>query len=81
MDRRQNGLGTSPTQDEAIAALACGNNVRMPARAMSILFLVGMVLTIATGTLNCMSRIRCSGSPDYELDRDRPLDNVPIEGV
>jgi hypothetical protein len=27
MDRRQNGLGTSPTQDEAIAALACGNNV------------------------------------------------------
>jgi hypothetical protein len=34
-----------------------------------------------TGTLNCMSRIRCSGSPDYELDRDRPLDNVPIEGV
>jgi hypothetical protein len=32
-----------------------------------------------SGTLNCMSRIRCSGSPDYELDR--PLDNVPIEGV
>ena len=79
MDRRQNGLGTSPTQDEAIAALACGNNVRIPARAMSILFLVGMVLTIATGTPNLYERHSVQWITSYELDR--PLDNVPIEGV
>jgi hypothetical protein len=49
MDRKQNNLPTSSIQDEAIATLASGNNVRIPARAMSLFFLAGMAFTIATG--------------------------------
>jgi hypothetical protein len=51
MDRKQNDLATTPNQDEAINALACGSNIRIPARAMSVLFLGGMAFTIATGFL------------------------------
>ena len=51
MDRKQNGLATTANQDEAINALACGSNIRIPARAMSVLFLGGMAFTIATGFL------------------------------
>jgi hypothetical protein len=51
MDRKQNGLATTPIQDTAIDALAGGSNVRIPAIAMSVLFLGGMAFTIATGFL------------------------------
>lgn len=51
LDRRQNELPVSTSQEEAIASLANGKNIRIPARVMSFLFLIGMALTIATGFL------------------------------
>ncbi len=51
LDRKQNELQLSTSQEEAIASLASGKNIRIPARVMSFLFLIGMALTIATGFL------------------------------
>jgi hypothetical protein len=49
VDRKLNGLSTSPNQDEAVALLVCGKNVQNPARAMSVSFLLAMAFTVATG--------------------------------
>ena len=51
LDRKQNGLPVNAAQKKAVAALSNGPNVQWPARAMSFLFVLGMVLTIATALL------------------------------
>ena len=51
LDRKANGLATTPEQDSAAVALVNGTNVRLPALAMSVLFVLGMLFTIATGFL------------------------------
>jgi hypothetical protein len=49
LDRKQNGLPTSPAQEAAIAGLTMSSNVRTPAFLMICAFFAGMVFTIATG--------------------------------
>lgn len=51
LDRKLNGLSTDASQNAAIEALCSGTNIRIPALTMSALFVIGMVLTIATGFL------------------------------
>ena len=51
LDRKQNGLSTTASQDAAIGSLANCSNVRIPAVIMSFVFVGGMALTIATGFL------------------------------
>jgi hypothetical protein len=53
LDRKLNGLATDADQNAAIEALCSGTNIRVPARLMSALFVIGMLLTIATGFLRC----------------------------
>lgn len=51
IDRKLNGYDTSSEQERAAAALSASANVRIPAQVMSGFFLLGMILTIATGFL------------------------------
>ncbi len=51
LDRKQNNLATTNPQDRAISSLASGSNIRIPATAMSLSFVLAMVLTIITGFL------------------------------
>ena len=51
LDRKLNGLETSPTQNKAIEALCTGSNITWPAIAMCFFFFCGMALTITTGFL------------------------------
>jgi hypothetical protein len=51
LDRKSNGLPLSSEQEVAVNALSSGLNVRAPATVMSLLFIGGMALTIATGFL------------------------------
>jgi hypothetical protein len=51
IDRKQNGQSLAASQKAAISKLAAGSNIQTPARVMSVFFIIGMALTIATGFL------------------------------
>jgi hypothetical protein len=51
LDRKTNGLQLNERQEVAVNALSSGSNIRIPATAMSLLFISGMTLTIVTGFL------------------------------
>jgi hypothetical protein len=44
-------LPTDASRNAAIDALCAGTDIRVPALAMSVPFVIGMLLTIATGFL------------------------------
>ena len=49
LDREARKLPLNAAQQAAVAALADGSNIRIPALLMLFLFAVGMFLTVATG--------------------------------
>ncbi len=51
IDRKDNGLKLSAAQKTAFEASTNGQNIKLPAIAMSLCFMIGMALTIITGFL------------------------------